>query len=305
MKPIMKIFMIKMKKLFYLFLALIMLACSDDEGNLCNYNPTLTTTTASLVTDNSATLNGTIQIDSPNCDSPNNIEQGFVYATSIQPTLNDNVVNVNGVDLNSSITNLEPETTYYYRTFLTNALGEFYGNEVSFTTGIQGLNIGDLANGGIVFWIDPTDYTKGLVSALQDQGNKQWGCNGTYIINATDTAIGSGLSNTNAIVNYCNETDIAAKICYDLNLNGYDDWYLPSKDELNLMYNNLHLNGLGNFTTGTPGSINGWYWSSTDGEDNGDAAWVQSFKDGHNGSQATYDIGIKDFYNNVRAIRSF
>jgi uncharacterized protein (TIGR02145 family) len=123
-----------MKKLLYLFLILGLFACTDDEGNPCIYDPTLITSAVTDVTENSATLNGTISVVSENCDVPNNTEQGFVYATTIQPTINDNQVNVNGTSISITIENLEPETTYYVRAFLTNALGDFYSNEASFTT---------------------------------------------------------------------------------------------------------------------------------------------------------------------------
>ena len=130
-----------MKKLTYLFLALLIVACSDnssdDEGNPCNYNPTLTISAVTNITDTSATLNGVISIVSENCIDPNNIEQGFVYATTIQPTTANNKVNVNGTDISTTLENLEPNTTYYARTFLTNSDGEFYGNEVSFVTEIR------------------------------------------------------------------------------------------------------------------------------------------------------------------------
>ena len=123
-----------MKKLTYLFLALIIVACSDDEGNPCVYNPTLTTSAVTNVTETAANLNGVISIVSENCDNPNNTEQGFVYATTIQPTTANNKVNVNGTEVTTIIENLEPNTTYYVRTFLTNVFVEFYGNEVSFIT---------------------------------------------------------------------------------------------------------------------------------------------------------------------------
>jgi len=124
-----------MKKLLYIFLGLsLMFGCSDDEDNPCVYQPTIVTLNASDITDFSATLNGIINIESTNCDSPNNTEQGFVYSTTIQPTINDNIVNVNGINISASLDNLEPETTYYYRSFLINALGDFYGDEISFET---------------------------------------------------------------------------------------------------------------------------------------------------------------------------
>ena len=159
--------------------------------------------------------------------------------------------------------------------------------------------------GGLIFYLNTSDCT-GLIAAPNDQStNAEWGCEGININDAEFSEIGSGLSNTNAIVSKCSEMSYAAKICFELTLGNYDDWYLPSKDELNLLYTNLHLNGYGNFE-------NGWYWSSTEFEDQDnynsygyEAVWVQSFREGNNGAQATYDIGIKRFKNHVRAIRNF
>ena len=140
-----------MRKLTYLFLTVLIVACSDDEGNPCVYNPTLTTSAVTNVTETSATLNGVISIVSENCDNPNNTEQGFVYATTIQPTTANNKVNVNGTDISTTLENLEPNTTYYARSFLTNAFGEFYGNEVSFLTSEEPLDcdVVYLADNGI------------------------------------------------------------------------------------------------------------------------------------------------------------
>jgi hypothetical protein len=42
-----------------------------------------------------------------------------------------------------------------------------------------------------------------------------------------------------------------------MDINGYKDWFLPSKDKLNLMYRNLKLQGLDDFG-------NDWYWPSTE-----------------------------------------
>ena len=135
-----------MKKLLYLFLTLLIVGCSGDDGNTdvgdnsgdvdnpCLYNPTLTTSAVTNITETSATLNGVISIVSENCEEPTNTEQGFVYATTIQPTIANTQVNVDGTNISINLEGLTPNTTYYVRTFLTNALGEFYGNEVSFMT---------------------------------------------------------------------------------------------------------------------------------------------------------------------------
>ena len=123
-----------MKKLLLLS-ALLIYACSDDEGNPCVYEPTLTTQAATNITETSATLNGTIDVYSQNCDTVENILQGFVYSTSSEPTIDDDIVNVDGTSITESLTNLEPNTTYYVRVFLVRPLiGVFYGNEVSFVT---------------------------------------------------------------------------------------------------------------------------------------------------------------------------
>ena len=140
-----------MKKLTYLFLAILIVACSDDEDSPCVYSPTLVTDAATNVTETTATLNGVISIVSENCEDPTNTEQGFVYATTIQPTINNTQVNIEGTDITTTLENLEPNTTYYVRTFLTNALGEFYGNAVAFTTSeelvcVYNLNTQDVTN---------------------------------------------------------------------------------------------------------------------------------------------------------------
>ncbi|MDC0176977.1 fibrobacter succinogenes major paralogous domain-containing protein [Polaribacter sp.] len=123
-----------MKKLLLLSALLIFACSSDSEGNPCIYEPTLTTQAATDITETSATLNGVISIVSENCDVPNNTEQGFVYSTEIQPTLEDIQINVNGTNILTTIEGLTPNTTYYVRAFLTNNFGDFYGDEVEFTT---------------------------------------------------------------------------------------------------------------------------------------------------------------------------
>ncbi|MFL2626500.1 MAG: fibrobacter succinogenes major paralogous domain-containing protein [Flavobacteriaceae bacterium] len=123
-----------MKKLILLSALLIFACSSDDEGNPCIYEPTLSTEAVTEITETSATLNGIIDVTSENCDVPNNTEQGFVYSTEIQPTIEDIQVNVNGTNISTTLEGLTPNTTFYVRSFLTNALGEFYGNEIDFTT---------------------------------------------------------------------------------------------------------------------------------------------------------------------------
>jgi hypothetical protein len=148
--------------------------------------------------------------------------------------------------------------------------------------------VGASYGGGIIFYIDGTGL-HGLISAQTDQSTgAQWGCYGTSI-GGTSTAIGTGQANTTLIVNGCSEAGRAARICDDLVLNGYSDWFLPSKDELNQMYlQKTVIGGFANFS----------YWSSS--EYNAYYAWAQDF---FYGSQLNYSIKTSPYY--VRAVRAF
>jgi hypothetical protein len=112
----------------------------------------------------------------------------------------------------------------------------------------------------------------------------------------TSEVIGSGKQNTQSIVEYLNLIrwgNCAAQICAAMDINGYKDWFLPSKDELDLMYKNLKLKGLGGFS-------NNWYWSSSSSLYNNEGVWIQDFSDGE---QLLYNNNT--FTTSVRAVRSF
>jgi len=158
--------------------------------------------------------------------------------------------------------------------------------------------IGDVEGGGKVAYIlqagDPgyvAGENHGLIATEIEQGPNgayKWGCSGTSIPGADGTALGTGNQNTMDIVNGCATADIAARICNDLVLEGYIDWYLPGKDELYKLYLNRTL--IGGFTDNV-------YWSSS--EIGSTSAWSLNFV---NGGQAS-NSKINNFY--VRAVRAF
>ena len=162
------------------------------------------------------------------------------------------------------------------------------------------IQIGTSYQGGIIAYIDASGK-HGLIAAPSNQSNgapTPWGCS-FFLIGAYGTAIGTGAQNTIDIMNGCSEAGIAARICGDLVLGGYSDWYLPSKDELNQLYINRVAIGGFNFDFYWNGTLtNNYYWSST--EFNLGMAWVQNFSNGFQ-----YGNANDNTFTCVRAVRSF
>ena len=171
--------------------------------------------------------------------------------------------------------------------------GRYYSEAVKQIKAIKDatkLTIRQEYQGGIIFYIDASGQ-HGLIAAQSDLStNTAWIAWANYhiLIGATGQEIGSGRRNTENIVSKLGAGNYAAKLCADLVLNGFDDWFLPSLDELNELY--LNKDKVGSFT----GDI---YWSST--EDNSGSAWLQLFNVGvqlNNFKSSTSD---------VRAVRAF
>ena len=153
--------------------------------------------------------------------------------------------------------------------------------------------------GGIVFYVTASGM-HGLEAAPEDQGVAPWGCIDRVLEGAEENAIGTGAQNTAHILAGCPYTGIAARLANDYSYNGYSDWFLPSKDELNEMQaNQMIIGGFVDF---------GFYWSSSDIRDlllPGDReAWGQYFF-----TRAEVDSPPRALLRNsqarVRAIRAF
>ena len=149
---------------------------------------------------------------------------------------------------------------------------------------IEDVKIGDYYKGGIVVYrfveedygYDPNNV-KIIISSQIDQSISQ----GTYsedgvmwqqgvyssqeqttyfdITNATFEGIGRGITNTDLIIQTLNTTQRdfkAARLAYEYVHEGYDDWFLPSLNELQILYLNKDLIG---------GFEDDWhYYSSTE-----------------------------------------
>ncbi|QEC69816.1 DUF1566 domain-containing protein [Panacibacter ginsenosidivorans] len=153
---------------------------------------------------------------------------------------------------------------------------------------VQALVIGQDYQGGIIIYID-TSGAHGLIAAKTDQSLGATWYNGVYgITGATGKIIGTGPANTRKIVKAQGTTGVyAARVCAQLKVDVYNDWYLPSKNELAEVYKQKAIIGAGNFV----------YWSST--EVDGNIAWAQNFS---TGGRKQSD---KSKIYHVRAVRTF
>jgi hypothetical protein len=165
--------------------------------------------------------------------------------------------------------------------------------------GVYTPTIGEAYQGGKVAYVlqsgDPgydANTPHGLIAATSDQSTGiRWYNGSNTTTGATETAIGTGLSNTNTIITSqgATSTSYAAGLARAYAGGGYTDWYLPSKDELNKLYiKRVAIGG---------GFANFFYWSSTEYDSSG--AWYQLFDDG---SQINFNKGGTLY---VRAIRAF
>jgi len=217
----------------------------------------------------------------------------LVYSLTTKPS---------GMSINSStgLITWTPTTSGDYNVTVKVSDGELF-NTQSFTVTVEENGTYSLRDigpaGGYIF------YDKGTCSSgwryleaspvATEWTDKEWGSYLTFI-GGTEQGIGTGQSNTTIIVAWLNshgETDRAAQLCDALVYGGYSDWFLPSREELKLMYVNLHSEGVGGFASDG-------YWSSS--EDNANIAWGQLFVGGYQNTRYGKTNPAR-----VRAVRAF
>ncbi|MEO8406681.1 MAG: DUF1566 domain-containing protein [Chitinophagaceae bacterium] len=263
-------------------------SCSKDgsKNNPVTTAPTVTTNDVTAITQATATCGGNVTSEGSSAVT----FRGVCWSTSPNPTIADSK-SLSGTgtgSFTSAMTGLSDGSTYYVRAYATNSAGTGYGESKTFSA----IVIGEPYQGGVLAYVfQPGDpgYVAGTLHGLVARPTDEW--IGVWAFSyttsgATGTALGTGNANTIAVSAALPNS--AAKYCADLVGGGHDDWFMPSRDELNKLYINRALIGGFDMTT--------YYWASTEA---GTTAWDQSFI---TGAMATYD---KTGSFRVRAIRYF
>ncbi|MEO7523505.1 MAG: DUF1566 domain-containing protein [Ferruginibacter sp.] len=249
----------------------------------------VTTVSVTDITTITATAGGVVNGDGGSTVT----SRGVCYATHAYPTVADSVITSGAGtgQFSVNLIKLDAGTLYYVRSFAVNGVETAYGEQVTFAT--VNITLGESYRGGKVAYIlipgDPGfsgDKQKGIIVTPSDEPATNWGIN--VVTGATATSLGVGNANTSAIISILSTGSYAARVCYDLTLAAFSDWYLPSVEEMNILYLNKDIVGGFNGTQ---------YWTSS--ELNINTAWSYDFSLGS--SVADNKATIKS----VRPVRSF
>ena len=161
--------------------------------------------------------------------------------------------------------------------------------------------IGEEFGGGIIFhlWLDANGVEHGLIVDKTDLSTAQvWSNMDQTLIGPAAQSSWDGLSNSTTVVGQVGHTSSAAALCLNSTNGGQSDWYLPSIQELNMLWNNYYT--VARSLTQISGATQlqqASYWSSTESDNLN--AWYFTFYDG-NASDNNKD---NTYY--VRAVRAF
>jgi hypothetical protein len=270
---------------------------------------------------NSATVGGSVMSNG----GSSVLAKGLCYSTSPNPNITDFVTPTdtgNGT-MSYFLNYLDTNTTYYVRAYAQNQNGIGYGSQQSFTTKTT-VEVGDTFGGGIVAYIlQQGDYgfisgeQHGIIVSETDLFNQTVNFGWCQTSSATgypekdinilsnDTTKCSrgllkGVSNLSTILNACNGTSNLAYIVSQYSLNGFNDWLIPTLDDLYAIKTNITTVNA-SMSTGNTFKSGGYkYWSSTTWGGN-NAVYVVSFPTSYSGD--SYLNVMSSCY--IRPIRYF
>lgn len=233
------------------FFTFLLSGCKKNEGEPLRFIPSVTTLGVEIIDEQTAIVTGRLDADG----GADVTSLGICWSTQPDPTTNNNVFSVESENsvFDRILPGLQIGQYYYARAFAVNAEGTGYGSVIKFTT-VQPAAFSYQGQTISVFPVNSGSFSI-------------WGETGVFL--GADNP-GNGLLNTITIA--AQSISSAAKACNELVAYEKSDWYLPSINELQAMYDNQSL--VGPFTQE-------YYWSSTETDE--DQAKSLNFE---NGSQA-------------------
>lgn len=177
-------------------------------------------------------------------------------------------------EITAGLNGLIPNQEYHFRVVTENEVGKVMSEDISF---ISNFTIGDEYNDGLIAYVDNTGLHGFISRSTYVSGSQgigyifEWGPWPRQFHNATGCAINDGESNTTQIMTDNGNDVNFVSIIYNMKKGSNEDWFMPSKDELNIVRQNIYLKGYGSF-------IGGSYWSSS--EISQDSVWAQNFATG-------------------------
>uniref|UniRef100_UPI0040470B00 cadherin repeat domain-containing protein n=1 Tax=Flavobacterium sp. TaxID=239 RepID=UPI0040470B00 len=251
---------IKNLTLSILALSFLTVSCSsDDDANTASVNLQDLAVTIDENPTNGQVI-GTVQSNSANPLTFSIVSQSPSGALEIDATTGELTV------LDAGVYDFETNPTITAVISSSEAV-----NTATVTVNLLNVNeIGDFNYGGIVFWVNPTDNTKGLVCAVTDQSSSiRWhDTQQPSITGTTSTSLQTGSTNTDLIIASLGN-NFAAGVARAYNGGGFTDWFLPSVDELKEMANNRAvIDATAAANSGTalvaePWNVSNGYWSSS------------------------------------------
>ncbi len=177
-------------------------------------------------------------------------ERGIVYGLNTQPTLEDQFAVSTDETEEFMVTVMDLEdNTYYYRAYSKNETGISFGPEMTYRNHY-------VTENSIQLMPSSVEFSKVYADS--------WG-------SPPAESTENGKSNTEQLVAQWGTDAVAAYTCDTLTANGYDDWFLPSKEELNHVY--LNKGDISSIS-----GLNSICWSST--MPSYEESWVQNFENG-------------------------
>ena len=227
----------KVQKISIVFIAVLtLMSCAKERSFSADFSSSVTedangdiTIETSVTSSQAIELRGLLLSLDTNLTFDNEPNYYYYYTGVSSRKIVDDYT---GANKTYTFQDLKPSAIYYYRLFAIYTGVVQYSEIQQFETACGGLGCGPA--GGQIIYLDNTGEHGIEVAANYVTPNTFWGCSG-FAIGGTVDDVGSGQANTNLILDDCG-TNTLAWYCDNYEQNGFADYYMPSIDELELIY---------------------------------------------------------------------